>query len=165
MAEAKDAKVTVRNNTVTFDGKDKMKAMRISFMPNGMVRVTETGAAGAGGTGVGTADRPGGTGTGTTDRPGATGSQADSKMGVYVLTGDYFAICLHDDNRGTGGAGGTGTGGTGTGTGGATGGAGSGTGSNATGATGSGPTSKTYCNVILRRSGAAGGAGTGTDRR
>lgn len=101
-----------------------------------------TGASGTGGTGAGA------------PRAGEPAIPAGSKSGVYVLTQDYFAVCIHEENRpGTspGGSGGTGLGdyrptpgGSGAG---GTGGTGGTTGS---GTTGSGTT------------GSAGGERTGT---
>jgi uncharacterized protein (TIGR03067 family) len=79
MAEAKDCTVTVKDNTFTFspkDGSTKMKAMRAEFGPMATLKITETDAI-------------------STNAP-ADKSAGEAKQGVYVLSQDYLAICLHD---------------------------------------------------------------------
>lgn len=76
--DAKNMTVTAKGDTITCSGKDGKPAvtMKVEFAPNGTVKVMET------------------SGSGTTDKPIA-------KVGVYVLTNDFLALCVHDAN-GTG---------------------------------------------------------------
>jgi len=93
---AKDVTVSIRDNTVTFNcpantaEKDKVKAMRLEFSPGGKIRVTE---AGADGKFSNTSTTPGAA-------PGTASNAAghEAKAGVYVLSRDYFAVCVHDES-------------------------------------------------------------------
>ena len=128
MTDAKDAKVTIKDNTATFTAaaganKGEMKAMRFTFGPNATIQVAEANADGKFDT---SAPEPAGAG-----RPAAAGM----KSGVYVLTNDYLAVCIHSDSA-RAGAGGTGDV------------------RPAGGAAGTDkPNAKTYCTVILKREG------------
>ena len=78
MADAKDMTVTVRDNTITCNGKDGKAAMtfKVDFQKIGHAKVTDQSA-------------------GATDKDkGAT------REAVYVLTSDYLAVCVHDDKAG-----------------------------------------------------------------
>jgi uncharacterized protein (TIGR03067 family) len=97
MQDAKDMTVTVKDNTITCSGKDGKQAMTVKFEFTGpgkaKVNMTEGGTTGA---------------TGTPDRkdPAAAdrkdGGKEGSKEAVYVLTGEYLAVCIHDDTNKTG---------------------------------------------------------------
>lgn len=136
VADAKDMTVTVTDNTVTFkkrDGTTQMKAMRFEFGPNGTLRVSEPGD-----DGKFTAPPKISGATGTPGGAGTAGDAHGMKTGVYVLTHDYLAVCVHDQAAG-GGRPGTAQPGGGT-----------------TTATqppaGAGqPQQRSYCTVILRR--------------
>lgn len=80
MPEAKNVTVNVKDNMITFTGgKDNMMApLKVNFGPQGTIRVTEAQVADA-----------------TKPTPGEKRSQ--EMAGVYVLTNDYLAICLHDN--------------------------------------------------------------------
>jgi len=73
MPEAKNMTVTAKGDTITCSGNDGKAAMtmKVEFGPHATIKVTET------------------TGDGTGDKPTA-------KKGVYVLTQDYFSLCVHD---------------------------------------------------------------------
>ncbi len=89
VADARNMTVSIRGDTITFnksgttDPAPAMKAMRVMFGPNGTVRVSEAddnkfSAAPAA-------------------QPGAPpGAPSVAKSGVYVLTHDYLAVCVHD---------------------------------------------------------------------
>jgi hypothetical protein len=140
VADAKDMSVSIRGNTITFNKggapSSEMKAMRVDFGQNGTLRVTEAGADNKFGN-TAPAVPPGTT-------PGATGAgpQSGTKAGVYVLTRDYLAVCVHDTAAKTGTA--------------ATAQPGEvrpASGTEAQPAAGQ-PQQRTYCTVILRREGA-----------
>jgi len=164
VTDARNMTVTVKDNTITCTGKDgkPMMTWKVDFANQGMLTVSETSADSGSGTNPGgtTGSTPG-TGTGSSSRTGSS----DRKNGVYVLTNDYLAVCLHDSGTGTGGTGasGTGTGGTsstpGTGTGGTTSGSTTGTSTSSTG-----PQQKSYCSIILRREGSGSGTGSNPNR-
>lgn len=163
MPDAKDMTVTIKDNTITCSGKDGKQSMtmKMDFTSPGQARVMMTdgsGTSGTGGTG-GTTDRGTGTGgTGGADRgTGKSDDKGGSKQAVYVLTNDYLAVCIHDDQANSGGRGTGGTGSTDRGTG--TGGQG-GTGTITTGNS-TQPSAKSFCSVILKRSGSGTGTGTG----
>ena len=152
VAEAKNATVMVKGNTATFKKQDgsagtEMKALRFDFGREGKLYVTEANADGKFERVGADAPRPDGTAPpaagGTDNRAGA---RADgSKEGIYVLTQDYLAVCIHDQGARTGPAG----------TGGQPGGAGAAAGDNAR-AGGQQPQNKSYCTVILKRANGAG---------
>ncbi len=86
VSEAKNATVTIKDNTVTFQAKDgttKIKTMRCEFGKPGHIRVTESAAS--------TQNGNDGNGSGN----------EKAKEGVVVCTKDYLAICLHDENAST----------------------------------------------------------------
>ena len=86
VSEAKNATVSIKDNTVTFQAKDgttKIKSLRCEFTKPGHIRVTETDA--SAGKGI--------------DGNGSGGDKA--KEGVVVCTKNYLAICLHDENTST----------------------------------------------------------------
>jgi uncharacterized protein (TIGR03067 family) len=91
--------------TITCTGRDGKPTMtfKLDFGPNGTVKVTETETA------------------------NSSASPASAKAGVYVLTRDYLAICVHDANAKQGANGQV---------------------------VADGPQSKSHCTVILRREGA-----------
>jgi uncharacterized protein (TIGR03067 family) len=109
---AKNATVTFKDSTIKFEAKDgttRMKSLRVEFGKEGTLRATEIDSAVS-------------TGTGARAEP--------SKAGVYVLSKNYLAICLHDDA----------------------------TGKDTTGAertTGSPPATKSQCTIFLKRADAA----------
>jgi uncharacterized protein (TIGR03067 family) len=84
---AKNATVTYKDNTLKFEAKDgttKLKSMRVEFGKEGTLRVTEIDS-------VLSAEKSAG---------------ADpTKAGVYVLSKNYLAICLHDEVTGKDAAG------------------------------------------------------------
>ena len=94
VADAKDKTVSFKNNVITFTGTDEkskaMKAMRVEFAANNMIRVLETDASE----------------TVSTEDSKTTPLGKDAKSGTYILTRDYLAVCLQDTASGTG-AGGT----------------------------------------------------------
>ncbi len=71
MPDAKKMTATIANNTVTCnsDSKHDMKTMRLEFGPQATIRVMEMNE---------------------------RGTVEKTRMGVYVLTKDILAICLHD---------------------------------------------------------------------
>jgi hypothetical protein len=95
---AKNMTVHVKDNIVTFDSrggeadkdnkgdngnKGQMPGMRVSFGPNGTILVAEAN-------GDGVIESPGA-------RPPVGGrSHGSVKTGVYILSHDYMAICIHD---------------------------------------------------------------------
>lgn len=124
--------VAIKGNVMTFNaaagaaatggpapaGKDQLRAMRLSFGPNGTVRVTEAdadgkfdaglvrpgGVVGAGGANATAGTAPGvagaaGAGAGNT-QPGTTtagtGDHHGAMAGVYVLTDEYLALSVYD---------------------------------------------------------------------
>lgn len=74
MAEAKNCTVTIKDNMITFEGKEGKapKAMRLEFANMGKLRATEI--------------------ENVSDRPDAT----KAKDGVFVCTQDFLAVCVHD---------------------------------------------------------------------
>lgn len=80
--DAKNMTITIRNNVATCSGdeKNRPKSMRFEFAQNGKIRVTELDTA------VGTA------------APDASpaGEPKDAKIGHYILTKDFFCVCLKD---------------------------------------------------------------------
>lgn len=110
--DAKDMTVKAEGNTITCNGKDGKAAMtwQVSFAQEGKVRVTEISSTG-------------------TAADGTRGKE--SKAGTYIMTSDYLAICLHNEdqqNRDSNNA--------------------------AAAADGSGPQTKSKCTIILKRDGA-----------
>lgn len=87
--DARNLTVSIQKNTITFNkaggSPSDVKAMRVEFGPKGTVRVTEADADNK--------FTPAG------DTPPATGSGV-AKAGVYVLTQDYLAVCVHDQPAG-----------------------------------------------------------------
>jgi len=91
MTDAKMKTVTIRNNIITCNSSENhdMKVMRIEFGPEARVRVTDV----------------------SNDRNAANNDAANTginnnstpnehaKMGVCVLSKDFFALCLHDDAK------------------------------------------------------------------
>lgn len=80
--QAKKTAVTIKDNVATFTpaGEDqKQKSMKLAFGPQATIRVTELDAT-------------------------STAPAADQKAtgGVYVLTNEFLAICLHDEAAGSG---------------------------------------------------------------
>ena len=76
---AKNATVTFKDNTIKFEAKDgttKMKSMRVEFGKEGTLRITESDSL-------------------VSAEKGARAEQA--KAGVYVLSKNYLAICVHDE--------------------------------------------------------------------
>ena len=73
MPDAKNMTVTAKGNTVTCSGKDGKPAttMKVEFGPNGTITVHETSAS-------------------------AGTDKATEKKGVYVLTDNYFSLCVCD---------------------------------------------------------------------
>lgn len=100
VADAKNMTVSIRGNMITFnkagttEASPNMKAMRVEFGQNGTVRVSETDDNKFGSTAPATAP-------GTTPGTPGTGAPAGTKSGVYVLTQDYLAVCVHDAGAGT----------------------------------------------------------------
>ena len=80
MPEAKNVTVTVKDNMITFTGaKDNMMApLKVDFGQQGTIRVTETQAVDA-------------------TKPTPCEKRNPTMAGVYVLTSEYLAICLHDN--------------------------------------------------------------------
>jgi uncharacterized protein (TIGR03067 family) len=117
--EAKQMTVTIKDNTITCSGKDGKKTMtwKVDFADKGMVRVKAS--------------------------EGESSTTTD-KAGVYVLTSDMLAVCLHEAGTGT-------TGNTGTGT---------NNNANQSQVSTSGPNAKSDCTIVLKRE----GAGRGNDR-
>jgi uncharacterized protein (TIGR03067 family) len=106
-AEAKDMTVKAQGNTFTCNGKDGKPSMtwQVTFGPNGTIKVTETSAASTTTSDPNRANDP----NKATDANKAD-KGSGQKSGVYVLTADFLALCLHDDggikdrdnpNRGT----------------------------------------------------------------
>lgn len=97
--EAKNMTITIRNNVATCSGdeKNRPKSMRLEFGQNGTIRVTELDAA-AGAPG---AAAPGAAPTARTE--GAAGEHAGAKTGHYILTKDFFCVCLKDGQAAGGG--------------------------------------------------------------
>lgn len=85
VADAKDSTVTVQGNTIRVAGKDGKQPMTLTldFADQGKIRVTESNK-------------------GEGANPGAqpANDRGQAKQGVYVLTQDFLAICLHDDKAG-----------------------------------------------------------------
>ena len=73
MPEAKNMTVTAKGDTITCSGKDGKPAttMKVAFGPNGTVTVHETNAS-------------------------AGDAKPVEKKGVYVLTDNYFSLCVCD---------------------------------------------------------------------
>jgi hypothetical protein len=139
VADAKNMTVSIRGNMITFnkagttEAAPDMKAMRVEFAQNGVVRVSETDDNKFSATAPAT---PPGTTPGST----GTGAQPATKSGVYVLTQDYLAVCVHDTAPRAGTA--------------ATAQPGEVRPASATEAqpaAGTGPQQRSYCTVILRR--------------
>jgi hypothetical protein len=85
--EAKNMTITIRNGVATCSGDEKSrpKAMRLEFGQNGMIRVTELDTA------VGTDPaRP------EAGRADAAGDTRNAKTGHFILTKDFFCVCLKD---------------------------------------------------------------------
>jgi hypothetical protein len=83
--DAKNLTVTVKNGVCTFAGgdeKNRQKAMRVEFGPNGTARVTEQDAAAAPGE--------------PARADAAAGDPKAAKTGHYILTKDFFCVCLKD---------------------------------------------------------------------
>ena len=80
MPEAKNVTVTVKDNMITFTGaKDNMMApLKVDFGQQGTIRVTETQAT-------------------DSTKPTPSEKRGQPMTGVYVLTSEYLAICLHDN--------------------------------------------------------------------
>lgn len=112
---ATDMTVTVKGGKATFatpvpaGGRPAgtgglVAAMRFDFAPGGRVVLTEAGADGTFG------PAPGARQTrddGRAVAPAPAVRPAGTKSGVYVLTQDYFAVCIHEDGaRGEAGPGG-----------------------------------------------------------
>jgi len=79
--DAKHMTVTIKNNVCTFAGGDEkhaQKAMRIEFGQNGTVRLTEQDA-------------------GTAPGAAAGDQKHAAKTGHYILTKDFFCVCLKDN--------------------------------------------------------------------
>lgn len=98
VADAKNMTVAIKGNVVTCNAPagstDKaMKAMRLTFGPNATIRVTEANADGK-------------FNDTTPDQTPADGTKPDAnkgtKSGVYVLTSEYLAICIHEENANSG---------------------------------------------------------------
>lgn len=96
MQGAKDMTVTIKDNTITCNGKDGKQAMTVKFEYTGpgkaKVMMTDGGTTGA---------------TGTDRKEPATADKKDggkegSKEAVYVLTSEYLAVCVHDDKADSG---------------------------------------------------------------
>lgn len=139
MPEAKNMTVKCEGNMITCSGKDGKPtlAMKVTFGPNATIRVTELGSDAKPGAEVkpGEVQQVGGA-----DRPGDAAGRAGTRAGVYVLTQDYLAICIHEDAAG----------------------AREGAPREAAqpdeanrASAGNTPSTKSYCTVILRREGAA----------
>ena len=77
MADAKGKTVTVKDNTFTCMGKDGKAGMtfKIDFAKNGTIGMTEIAK----------------------DDGTRIETPSESKQGVYVLSSEYLAICVHDD--------------------------------------------------------------------
>ena len=129
MPEAKAMTVKCEGNTITCSAKDGKPAMtlKVVFGQNGTLKVTEQNAEAS------PAPEPG--------RPADTAGRdpaSASKSGVYVLTSDFLAVCIHDtaargaDRNGSGDT----------------------TAADRVGG-GSNPSAKSYCSIILKREGTA----------
>lgn len=146
VADVKDMTVTVKDGTVTFAGGDegnRVKAMRLAFGPNGTFRATDADVA-----------RPAAAGdaAATGDAAAARNGHAKGRTGVYVLTADYLAVCVHDDAARAGDTGVRPAGGTDQ----------TETKSDTPKAGQAGTAmAKSYCSVILKRSGTRPGNGSG----
>jgi uncharacterized protein (TIGR03067 family) len=136
--DAKNYTVKAEGNTITCSSQDGKPAMtwKVDFQPNGQIRVTEQ-------------DQQGGSPAAQPGKPADTAGRdnANQKSGVYVMTSDFLAVCLHDNNAGGGNAGGN-----------------TDRSANSTvkdreqDATRSGasqPTNKSYCSIVLKRQGNA----------
>ncbi|MBN9517267.1 hypothetical protein J0H58_01915 [bacterium] len=95
VADARNMAVSIRGNTITFnksgttDPAPGMRAMRVEFGHNGTIRVSEAD------------DNK--FSTAPAAQPGApSGTPSATKAGVYVLTHDYLAVCVHDTGARTG---------------------------------------------------------------
>lgn len=80
--DCKNSQVTIKNNRITFEPKEGKegkgpKTLRLQFAQQGKLRVTEIQDS-------------------TSD-----GDPADAKEGVYVLTQDYLAVCVHSEKSAT----------------------------------------------------------------
>ena len=142
MPEAKNMTVKCEGNTITCSAKDGKPAMtlKVVFGQNGTIKVTEQTASGTQPAEVG---KP-------ADTAGRDPAAMGTKSGVYVMTSDYLAVCIHDDARGASDRnGGRGAEATPAVVGGRTGAEGEGA------ANGSNPTTKSYCSIVLKRDGAA----------
>lgn len=94
---AKNMTVSIRGNVVTFNktvgaAAGEAMALRVEFGRNGTVRVSEGATDNKFG-----ATQPA-VPPGTT--PGSTGPDPGVRTGVYVLTQDYLAVCVHDTTTG-----------------------------------------------------------------
>jgi uncharacterized protein (TIGR03067 family) len=118
VADAKDKTVMVKDGTFTCSGKDGKPGMimKIDFADKGQVSITEIQS-----------------------ETGTRNDNAEKKAGVYVLTNDYLAVCLHDENA----AGGRNT--------------------NATSTAGT-PQSKSKCTVIMKREGTSNTPGSNPNK-
>ena len=107
--DAKNMTVMAKGDTITCSGKDGKPAMtwKLTFADKGRINVTSTDA-------------------NTSGQPQANAGEA--KSGVYVLTNDVLAICVHDAKAGTE--------------------------TSAAGTAGS-PQVKSHCSIILKREGAS----------
>jgi len=125
--DAKQMTVTFKDGTITASGKDGKPAMtwKVDFADQGKVAVKATESDGA--------------------------APVD-KTGVYVLTNDFLAICLHDGNEGSKPEGAGKPQGAGNEGAGRPEGAGRTEGATGTGNTNS-PLQKSYCSIILKREG------------
>lgn len=107
--DCKNAQVTIKDHMITFEPKEGKegkgpKNLRLQFAGQGKLKVTEV------------------------EGSSSTNDSANGKEGVYVLTGDYLAVCVHSEKSGTQNT------------------------DDAAGAVSTGPTSKSKCTVILQRS-------------
>lgn len=142
MPEAKNMTVKCEGNTITCSAKDGKPAMtlKVTFGQNGTIKVTELNATG---TQPAEAGKP-------ADTAGRDSAAMGTKSGVYVMTSEYLAVCIHDDARGASDRSG-------------------GRGADATpavdggrpgvdrevAANGGNPTAKSYCSIVLKRDGSA----------
>lgn len=149
MPEAKNMTVKCEGNTITCSAKDGKPAMtlKVVFGQNGTIRVTEQNATG---TQPAEAGKP-------IDTAGRDPAAMGTKSGVYVLTSEFLAVCIHDDARGASDRnGGRGADATPAVDGGRPGAEGGRTGADREGAANGGnPTAKSYCSIVLKRDGAA----------
>ncbi len=138
MPEAKNMTVKCEGNTITCTAKDGKPAMtlKVVFGQNGTIKVMEQNATG---TQPAEAGKP-------ADTAGRDPAAGGAKSGVYVMTSDFLAVCIHDDARGAGGRGADATPAVDGGRPGA---------DREAAATGGNPTAKSYCSIVLKREGAA----------